>query len=396
MLFSVVFPALLLCAAAGLDYGRLVTASAALQQAVDEGALMGARELVVANLTDQEISSHVQSSVYAAAYMLHPGVQVASYVDNKVAVVASAWVDYPLIFGGLFGFSSQKLTRRARATLRGDTQLCVLTLDGTASQSFSLTGSARLVAPQCSAYANSTSSNGLSSTGSAFAQSSRTCVVGGYAGNSANFAPLPKTGCPARPDPLSGVVPPTADLTNCTKNLTINANTTLSPGTYCGGITVNGTASVTLSPGVYIINGGDFHLFASSQLSGQNAAIYFNGASGTFKADPKTTLSMSAPKTGPLAGFLIYQDKTANAGQDFHISSAQADNMLGTIYLPQGKLTVDSPGKVAQLSAYTVIVAQQLVINGSASMTLNAMYTSSDVPVPRGVGPSGSTISLSD
>ena len=121
VLFSVVFPALLLCAAAGLDYGRLVTASAALQQAVDEGALMGARELVVANLTDEQVISHVRSSVYAAAYMLHPGVQVTSSVENEAAVVASASVNYPLIFGGLFGFSSQMLARQARATLRGDT-----------------------------------------------------------------------------------------------------------------------------------------------------------------------------------------------------------------------------------------------------------------------------------
>ena len=221
-------------------------------------------------------------------------------------------------------------------------------------------------------------------------------MVGGYAGNSANFAPMPKTGCPARPDPLSGVVPPTPDLVLCTRNLSISISTTLLPGTYCGGITVNGSASVTLTPGVYIINGGDLHLTGSSQLHGQNAAIYFNGTTGTFKADAKTTLDMSAPKSGPLAGFLIFEDKTANAGQDFHISSAQADNMLGTIYLPQGKLTIDSPGKVAQLSAYTVIVARQLVINGSAAVTLNAMYSKTDVPVPKGVGPSGSTISLSN
>ena len=93
MVFSVAAPALVLFSGAGLDYGRLVMATTALQQAVDEGALMGARELVVANMTDQEISSHVQSSIYAAAYMLHPGVQVASSIENKAAVVATAWVD---------------------------------------------------------------------------------------------------------------------------------------------------------------------------------------------------------------------------------------------------------------------------------------------------------------
>ena len=381
--------------AAGLDYGRLVTANSALQQSVDQGALTGATELEAAIFDDQQIDSHVRASVYASAYTLHPGVKVEKAVISGNSVSATAWVDYPLMFGGLLGHATQRLTRTARASIVGQTQLCALTLDPTAGNSFSLTGSARLTAPQCSADANSTSPTALASTGSAFLQSSRTCVVGGYGGNSANYSPFPKTGCPTHPDPLSSVVPPAPDLSGCTKNLTVKTSTTLSPGTFCGGITVNGASVVTLSPGTYIINGGDFHLTASSQLHGQNVAIYFNGATGTFKADAQTTIDLTAPKTGALAGFLMYQDGTANAAQDFHISSTQADNLLGTIYLPRGKLTVDSANKVADQSAYTVIVAQQLIINGTANLTLNAMYTSTDVPVPKGVGPSGGTVTLS-
>ena len=382
--------------AAGVDYGRLVTATAELQQVTDQGALLGAKELVLANMTEQQIASSTQAAVFAGAASLDPNLQVSVAVRNGREVYVKTTINYPTVFSGLLGVTSQTFSRTAVASLQGQTQLCVLTLDSSAANSLSLTASSRLTAPQCSANANSSANNGLGSSGSAFLNSSRTCVVGGYTGNSANYNPMPKTGCPTHPDPLSGVVPPSPDLTGCTQSCTVSASTTLSPGTYCGGITTKGSSSVTLSPGVYIINGGDFHLTGSSQIHGQNVAIYFNGATGTFKADPQTTIDLTAPNSGALAGFLIYQDPTANAGQDFHISSAQAHNLLGTIYAPKGKLTVDSANPVAEQSAYTVIVVQQLIINGTANLTLNAMYGSTDVPVPKGVGPSGGTIALTN
>jgi hypothetical protein len=49
---------------------------------------------------------------------------------------------------------------------------------------------------------------------------------------------------------------------------------------------------------------------------------------------------------------------------------------------------------VADQSAYTVIVARQLQLSASPNLVMNAMYTSTDVPVPEGVGPNGSAIAL--
>jgi hypothetical protein len=49
-------------------------------------------------------------------------------------------------------------------------------------------------------------------------------------------------------------------------------------------------------------------------------------------------------------------------------------------------LKVDANGKVADLSAYTVIVARQLDV-ASANLVVNSDYGGTDVPVPDGVGP---------
>ncbi len=397
--FGVCLPVILGSIAAAVDYTRLVATRTRLQQIVDSAALLGAKELGIANMSNSQIASSVQASAYAMAYAYDPQIVATATVGNtRTNVRVDASLSVQLMLAPVIGVSWQRVTATAAASLVGATQLCALTLDSTNGGSFGLSGSARLTAPQCSTDANSSSPQGLQATGSSVLTSSQTCVVGGFSGNSANYQPMPKTGCPVHSDPLDSVVPPSPNLVGCIKPVAINASTTLAPGTYCGDITVNGAAILTLSAGVYIMNNASVHLTGSSQLQGTNVAFYFSGASstGTFKADAKTTVNLTAPKTGALAGFLIYQDPSAASGGDFHISSANAHMLLGTIYLPQGTLTVDASGTVAEASAYTVVVAQKLAVSGSANLTLNAMYTSTDVPVPSGVGPSGGTVALTN
>jgi hypothetical protein len=50
---------------------------------------------------------------------------------------------------------------------------------------------------------------------------------------------------------------------------------------------------------------------------------------------------------------------------------------------------------VADQSAYTVIVSRQLRLSAGPNLVLNANYSSTDVPVPDGVGPLGAKVSLS-
>ena len=61
--------------------------------------------------------------------------------------------------------------------------------------------------------------------------------------------------------------------------------------------------------------------------------------------------------------------------------------MLGTIYLPVGRLIIDASRPVADQSAYTVVVAQMINLYKGPNLYLNTNYAGSDVPVPSGVGP---------
>ncbi len=69
------------------------------------------------------------------------------------------------------------------------------------------------------------------------------------------------------------------------------------------------------------------------------------------------------------------------------IISNNARTMLGTIYLPAGRLVIDADKPVADQSAYTVVVAQQVNLYEGPNLYLNANYDATSVPVPKGVGP---------
>ena len=397
IIFALALPALLAASGAAVDFSRLVAVRSTLQQAADSAALAGATQLSIANMTNEQVEAAMKAHVLASAPALSAGLTVQSTImGDRSGVQVAASTNIPLLIMSVFGYQSELVSVTARASLEGETQLCALALQAAGPGAFALTKSARLTAPACSAYSNSVDPQGMQATGSSFLTSGRACTTGGYGGSSVNFSPTPLTGCPTHPDPLTSLVAPTPDIAGCIPLTSVNASTVLSPGTYCAGLSINQSASVTMDPGVYIFTNGDLHITGSASVTGTNVAIYFAGTTGTFKADPQTTINLTAPKTGSLAGVLLYQSANSTPGQDFHISSVNAHQLLGTIYLPVGTLTVDSAATVADASAYTVIVANKLAVNGSANLTLNAMYTSTDVPVPSGVGPSGGTVVLTE
>jgi hypothetical protein len=80
--------------------------------------------------------------------------------------------------------------------------------------------------------------------------------------------------------------------------------------------------------------------------------------------------------------------------REYRITSNKAANLIGTIYLPAGRLIIDAGAPVANKSAYTVIIARQLEIDSGPTVVLNSDYSATDIPVPAGVGPTSGTISL--
>ena len=146
------------------------------------------------------------------------------------------------------------------------------------------------------------------------------------------------TDCPAVADPLAARHAPPVGACMYIDHVISGGTVTLMPGNYCGGLQVTAGASVTLSPGVYVMSNGPLKVDGGSSFTADSAGIYLTGSGATLSFGEDTTISLSAPTTGPMAGLLVYEDRNAPTGQKHNIYSDNAPKMLGTIYLPRNRL----------------------------------------------------------
>jgi hypothetical protein len=80
--------------------------------------------------------------------------------------------------------------------------------------------------------------------------------------------------------------------------------------------------------------------------------------------------------------------------REYRIISDDARLLLGTIYLPSGRLIIDSKKPVADRSAYTVIIARRVELYEGPNLYLNTDYAATDIPLPKGIGPGRGQVSL--
>ena len=102
------------------------------------------------------------------------------------------------------------------------------------------------------------------------------------------------------------------------------------------------------------------------KITGQNVGFYLTGSDACLKFAVGSSVSLTAPKDGALAGLLFYEDRNAPVGQTHRIGSDNARLLLGTVYLPKGTLVVDANKPVADQSAYTAIIVRKLILDGGA------------------------------
>ena len=300
---------------------------------------------------------------------------------------------YGYFFMGYFR-SSPQIRVSAVAQASGSVNVCVIGLNETDQATVILIFNAVLFAPDCAVYSNSVHTKGMQSLSNAVLTSSLACSAGGFSGAAKNFSKNPLTDCPMVQDPLVHRAAPQIS-TSCKENKATydNYNGSLMPGVYCGGLAIKGNSNVTLLPGIFIIKDGQFLVDSNSVVKGTDVGMYFTGAGGNFHFNSNVNVSLAAPKSGPLAGVIFFQDRDASLA-DFVIESNYTRNLLGTIYLPKGNLIIKADNDVADQSAYTAIVVHKLQLFSGPRLVLNTDYDSTTVPVPEGLGPSGSKLRL--
>jgi hypothetical protein len=298
------------------------------------------------------------------------------------AVRVTARLSSPTTLAGVVGVQSVPMQAEAIAVRQVDERACILVLDPNAPAALSTDSNARITAPDCRIHVNSGHGQAVSALSNSRVVSEAANVLGGYIGGAAHYQPsVPVTGQPPLADPLADAAPPIIGPCDHT-NRFIGASDTavLTPGVYCGGITIDASAEVTFSPGVYVIKDGPLSVLSNARASGTGVGLYLTGTAATVHFDSNTTVSFAAPASGPLAGFLFFEDRAAPLLRTHRLDSNTIGRLDGALYFSRGLLSIDSNSAVSASAAFTTIVAHRLKVDSNADLRINTNYAGSSIP----------------
>jgi hypothetical protein len=251
------------------------------------------------------------------------------------------------LFSALFTSADLTIAARAVALAGHSGDACVLALNGSARGAISAGGTATIDLNGCSIASNSNdSSAALFANGSAVINAFSALIVGGV--DTVGRAQLDTTngiftGVSPIKDPYANVSMPAAG--SCAQSsLSVHGATTLSPGTFCNGITVNSGATLTLNPGTYVIDRGSFTVNGGATVTGNGVTLVFTSTSGsgyaTASINGGATVTLSAPTSGDMAGIVMFDDRNAPTSHNaFTFNGGSTQNLTGALYLSPAAVT---------------------------------------------------------
>jgi hypothetical protein len=198
----------------------------------------------------------------------------------------------------------------------------------------------------------------------------------------------------ATPDPFGLALPPAPSPTFPAVHVS-TGSVTLPPGTYDGGIAVDGTAAVTLTSGIYYMNGGGFSVSGQGSVTDNGSGVLIvNAPTGpsdqiTFDGQASVNLAAISGLTGALAAYnhmTIFQDPAA--ANTVMITGQASLTMTGVLYAPAALLKIDGKAN-AVVSTDTnptggIVVAFDTMVTGNGALTINADPPDFAVPVDAG------------
>ena len=360
---------------ASIDFGRAASARAEMQAAIDASALMMAKDAKVADGTQLAANAR---SYFDANFQNTEVANIATTVNTSstssgYTVSMSATGSVATRFMGVMGYSSLNLAVHSNALSNTDGLGCVLSLDLHASGATAGQGSTTVVLNGCSLYDNSDSTTALTVGGSAQITALSVGVVGNLTGAS-NITTTQgiKTGVGVVADPYATASFPA--FSGCTtQNFTGKDTVTIGPGVYCGGMKLNANANVTLTAGIYYLDGGDLTVNGGATLTGSDVTLVFTSQNktgfGTVQINGNATISLTAPKTGATAGIVVFGDRRIPAGTAFKFNGGATQYFGGAVYIPSG--AVSFSGGASTGTNCTQLIASTVTFTGNSGFALN-------------------------
>ena len=359
---------LLSCCGLILDLGSFEVTRIQMQNAADAAAMGAAVAvqnggLASAGLMEASQNGFTNGANGVGVTMITPPLSGA-YINSTYSI--QSIITKPVT--GMFLRTT--FTLRVQATAFAFPTPCVYFLNRSTSVT-TLLAINETIATTCPFYLgrNYNFNGGSSSSGGQFFVSSASTNSSGY------ISPTPAFGAPSMADPLSYLAPPNTGACTYT-NYTVAAKTTLLPGTYCGGLAINTSSTVTLTAGTYIILGS--LSINGPTLKGTGVTFYISQANG-YLAGPSSiqnvNSTLSAPTTGTMQGILYYSDRALSANQaNLTMQNWNPGSITdGIFYLPGQELILSN--LTLQPNAYLGFVADFVSVNNTG-LHPSANYTS--------------------
>jgi hypothetical protein len=283
----------------------------------------------------------------------------------------------PQLFSAIFSKSGMFAGATATAAIvsSGAPSGCIYALNHSAQRAMDVEGAE--VQASCGIYINSNNSAALyiggnppGGAGTPAISSSSVSIVGNYQNaGQGTIVPTPLTSQTAVADPLASLPEPAVGSSCTYTNYNWSqGSTSLSPGTYCGGIHISGGA-VTFSAGQYILNGGGLTIDSAGATASGSGVTFYNTSSSSFAYGPLTisgqpNVTFSAPASGTYEGIFFFTDRAQTSTSQNQINGATNASIQGTFYMPTVPLLYTGESSTG---SYTGIVVSTLEINGNVT-----------------------------
>src|SRR5947209_7169571 len=331
-------------AGAAIDYSRASAARTAMQASLDATTLMIAKD---AQLIPSDQVKARAGDLFSAGFGRNDvqSIQVNATVSSGTGgttVTASAGGSLPTTFMHILGQSTMNIAAHASVMTASDGLGCVLSLNPQASGAATAQGSTTVKLNGCSLYDNSANATALTVGGSASVSADFVGVVGGI-GSSTGITTVNglRTGISPVADPYADVVMPSYGACN-EHNYTAKNTVTINPGVYCGGISVNANAVLTLNPGLYVFDGGNFTVNGGATVTGTGVTLVFTSSSrrdwATVTINGNANVNLTPMTYGSTRGIVVYVDRNTPQGTSFKFNGGANQYFAGAIYVPSGAI----------------------------------------------------------
>lgn len=365
----------------GVDLGAAYQARRHVQSAADSSAFSGATTLLAGDDSIVGVG-HAVSARYGfvdgqdgVTVTINKPPTSGQYTDLAQAVEVIIQRPGIRFFSALFGSGQSSIRGRAVAKVNAGAEACVVALNNSISIS-----SASLQAEGCSLYSNSAAANAFDMSGTSSLTAAGVGVVGGSViGSNSTISTQNGVQTGQRPiqDPYRNVpIPPYSgcSFNNASLKTGTYGGSYTSPVVFCNGLLINSGSTVTLNPGIYIIDRGEFRVNGGGTIRGTGVTIVLTSSTGSDYAyaifNGQSIVELTGPSTGPTAGMVLYQDRRAPSSGENILNGGAGQSLTGAVYFPNQMIRY-SGGSPTSMGGCTQLIGGAINLRGQSNFQMN-------------------------